>query len=180
MTNCPVCANAALVPTLLAEDLPAQGCADCHGVLLSLIAYRHWRERSGLVRAEAKPIAKPEEIQESASALKCPKCRGLMTKYAIAPQLGNRLDYCAHCEEAWLDGGEWELVEELAKSGRLTEVFTQPWQRKIREGISEARETERLERLLGGDYGKFLELRDWLDAHPARNQILAHLQRPIR
>lgn len=180
MATCPVCTDNTLVPTLLTQDLPAQSCGGCHGVLLSLITYRHWREQYPVDRTEAKPISKEEEIEESVSVLRCPKCHGVMTKYAIASHLGNRLDYCAHCEEVWLDGGEWDLVESLAKSGRLTEVFTQPWQRKIREGISEERETERLTRLLGDDYDRFVEVRDWLSGHAARNQILAHLQRQNR
>ena len=57
-----------------------------------------------------------------------------MSKYRIRSDKNNRLDYCPHCEEIWLDEGEWELVEGLVASGEFTKVFTQAWQYAVRAG----------------------------------------------
>ena len=73
---------------------------------------------------------------DSIGAKKCPKCRSLMSKYRISADKTNRLDYCPHCEEIWLDDGEWQLVEGLVIAGDFTRVFTQAWQYAVRAGIS--------------------------------------------
>ena len=145
-----------------------------------MVNYRRWREGNVDGRPEVEPISTDVMVDESSQALACPKCKRVMTKYAIALHTTNRLDYCAHCEEVWLDGGEWELIENLAMSGYLAEVFTQPWQRRIRESISHEREADRLKELLAGDYDKFVELRNWLNGHPSRDKLIVYLQRKSR
>ena len=75
-----------------------------------------------------------------------------MSKYRIRSDKTNRLDYCPHCEEIWLDEGEWQLVESLVTSGEFTKVFTQAWQYAVRAGVTSAMEEQRLRELLGGDY----------------------------
>src|SRR3954470_23173065 len=104
MAQCPQCADSTLVHTMLAEGLAGYGCGNCLGTLVSLATYRAWRERGG---AQALPVMAPAMIDttpaDSIGAKKCPKCRSLMSKYRINADKGNRLDYCPHCEEIWLD-----------------------------------------------------------------------------
>ena len=40
---CPTCSANDLRATTLTDALPAQSCPECRGALLSLIAYRDWR-----------------------------------------------------------------------------------------------------------------------------------------
>src|SRR5688572_17224366 len=121
MAQCPQCADSTLVHTMLAENLAAYSCGRCLGTLVSLVAYRAWRESSGRGRLPTAPDAIPDvDPPDSIGAKKCPKCRSLMSKYRISAEKHNRLDYCAHCEEVWLDDGEWQLVESLATNGEFT------------------------------------------------------------
>jgi Zn-finger nucleic acid-binding protein len=177
MAQCPQCADSPLVHTLLTEGLAAYGCGKCLGTLVSLVAYRAWRERSGAHQSSATPAIPDAAPADSIGAKKCPKCRSLMSKYRISSEQANRLDYCAHCEEIWLDDGEWQLIESLVVSGELTKVFTQAWQHSVRTGVIQAMEERRLRELLGPDHDRVVQFADWLATQPAKQEILARLVR---
>ena len=163
---------------MLTEGLAGYSCGRCLGTLVSLVAYRAWRERAD---ERGLPTPPPAIIDtaaaDSTGAKKCPKCRSLMSKYRISAERANRLDYCPHCEEIWLDDGEWQLVESLVMSGEFSKVFTQAWQYSVRAGITGAMEEQRLRELLGADYGRFEEFARWLAKQPAKHEILAQLAR---
>ncbi|HEX6398473.1 MAG TPA: zf-TFIIB domain-containing protein [Steroidobacteraceae bacterium] len=178
MALCPQCDHSILVHTLLTDGLAGYSCGKCLGTLVSLVAYRAWREHAarGPIR-ETAPATPDADAPDSVGAKKCPKCRSLMSKYRISAEKTNRLDYCPHCEEIWLDDGEWELVEGLVISGEFTRVFTQGWQYAVRTGITGAMEEQRLRGLLGADYDRVAEFAEWLQTQPAKQEILARLAR---
>jgi Zn-finger nucleic acid-binding protein len=178
MALCPQCDHSILVHTLLTDNFAAHSCGKCLGTLVSLVAYRAWREHSAHEALVQTPAAEPDiDAPDSLGAKKCPKCRSLMSKYRIRSDKTNRLDYCPHCEEIWLDDGEWRLVEGLVASGEFTKVFTQAWQYAVREGITSAMEEQRLRELLGGDYLRVSQFAEWLQSQPAKQEILARLSR---
>ena len=178
MALCPLCDDSTLVHTMLTENLPGYSCGKCLGTLVSLVAYRSWRENTGRERLPATPAAVPDvDTPDSVAAKKCPKCRSLMSKYRISAEKTNRLDYCPHCDEVWLDDGEWQLVEGLALSGDFARLFTRAWQNMVKVELTGAMEAERLRALLGGDYERVEQVRDWVQAHPRRLEILARLAR---
>jgi Zn-finger nucleic acid-binding protein len=177
MAQCPQCADSPLVHAMLAENLPAYSCGKCLGTLVSLVNYRAWRERTDRVLPSA-PSAEPDvDAPDSIAAKNCPKCRSLMSKYRISAGKSNRLDYCPHCEEVWLDDGEWQLVESLVTNGHFAKVFTQSWQHHVRMDVSQAMEEQRLRELLGVDLLRVDDFAKWLASQPARQEILARLTR---
>lgn len=178
MALCPQCNDSVLVHTMLTDNLAGHSCGKCFGTLVSLVAYRAWRERAPQDSLRPSPAAVPDATApDSIGAKKCPKCRAVMLKYRITSERSNRLDYCAHCEEIWLDDGEWELVESLVTAGDFAKVFTQAWQRNVRAGMNSAMEEQRLRNLLGSEYGRVSEFAEWLRSQDARQEILAWLQR---
>jgi Zn-finger nucleic acid-binding protein len=179
MAQCPQCADSTLVHTLLTENLAAYSCGKCLGTLVSLVSYRAWRESpAGRHAMKDAPAAHPDvDAQDSVGAKNCPKCRSLMSKYRISADKRNRLDYCPHCEEVWLDDGEWQLVESLVTRGDFAKVFTQSWQHHVRSDMSHAMEEQRLRELLGDDYERVARFADWLNAQPAKQEIVARLAR---
>jgi Zn-finger nucleic acid-binding protein len=178
MALCPQCDHSILVHTLLTEGLAGYSCGKCLGTLVSLVAYRAWREHAARGPIRDTPPATPEaEAPDSIGAKKCPKCRSLMSKYRISADKTNRLDYCPHCEEIWLDDGEWELVEGLVISGEFARVFTQVWQYAVRAGVTGAMEEQRLRSLLGADFERVAAFSEWLQTQPAKQEILARLAR---
>jgi len=168
-----------LVHTLLTDNLAGYSCGKCLGTLVSLVAYRAWRESAaGRDALRATPAAIADvDPPDTVGAKKCPKCRSLMSKYRFSADKTNRLDYCPHCEEIWLDDGEWELVEGLVISGEFARVFTQVWQYAVRSGITGAMEEQRLRALLGADFERVAAFGEWLQTQPAKQEILAKLAR---
>lgn len=101
-----------------------------------------------------------------------------MTKYRLSGTVGNRLDVCRGCDEAWLDGGEWQLLEQLQLSDKLPSVLTEAWQRKLRQEGNERMRQDILRRTIGEeDASKVESLRAWLNGHRAKSAILNYLYR---
>ena len=57
-------------------------------------------------------------------------------------------------------------------------MFTQAWQYAVRSGVTPAMEEQRLRELLGGDYQRVAQFAEWLDAQPAKQEILVLFRGP--
>ncbi|WP_245614611.1 TFIIB-type zinc ribbon-containing protein [Leminorella grimontii] len=99
-----------------------------------------------------------------------------MTKFRISKDTAHRLDLSARVNGIWLDKGEWELLKTHGLAGRLNTLFTDFWQRQVREAQADDRLDEMYRSLLGeDDYEKLKELRNWLKQHPQRERMRAFL-----
>ncbi len=177
--HCPSCKHETLKPTKLEEGLVAMGCNACQGAALSLLHYRDWVERNRLQGVEVQATPTSAISEDTQAALNCPKCGAIMTKYRIDGEHGNRLDLCAACDEAWLDGGEWALLKSLALAHKLPGVFSDAWQSRIRHDQREATQRERRRQVFGeADLKKADEVRAWLHQHPERQALLAYISEP--
>jgi Zn-finger nucleic acid-binding protein len=176
--KCPRCKTPDLRPTLNEEYLPAMGCDTCHGSSVSLLYYRHWAETQKLAPALAQAPAEagPVATSDSTSALVCPKCARVMQKYKLTGTVANRVDVCATCDEAWLDKGEWELLEALQLSTELPAILTESWQRRIRREQSEGTRREILTRMVGEEgASRVEEFKTWLARNQHKSHVLAYL-----
>ncbi|WP_444997617.1 TFIIB-type zinc ribbon-containing protein [Aliikangiella sp. IMCC44359] len=174
---CPKCKDSRLKPAKLDEGLSAMGCNQCNGALVSLLYYRDWIERSkGALEAPSVELLKGFDSEDSTSALSCPKCSRLLQKFRISGCSSNRLDLCTSCDEVWLDGGEWELIKALELSQEMPMVFTEQWQKKIRNQVSDEARRERFLKIIGEDnLLKADEFRQWLKDNPHRHDILFYV-----
>jgi Zn-finger nucleic acid-binding protein len=176
--KCPHCKSTDLQPTMIEEYLPAMGCRTCHGSLVSLLYYRHWAETRPATPAAPDTAAAALETTDTTTAITCPKCERVMAKYKITGRLSNRLDVCSTCDEAWLDGGEWELLEALHLSLKMPAIFTDSWQRRIRRELTEETRRSILTRMIGEDgTTRVEEFRRWLAASKHKSDILTYLYR---
>src|SRR4029434_1283502 len=156
------------------------GCDTCHGSLVSLLYYRHWAETQKLVPQPqvAAESSGPVATCDTTSALVCPKCARVMAKYKLTGTVANRVDVCSTCDEAWLDGGEWEVLEALQLSKELPAILTDAWQRRIRREQSEGTRRSILVRMIGEDgTTRVEEFRDWLGRNQHKSHVLAYLYR---
>ncbi len=173
--KCPSCKTAALLPTEVEHGLVGAGCESCTGVLLSLFQYRYWAENQRGPEVCGHDVD-AVEAEDSKSAKICPKCSKLMTKYRIGLEQDNRVDLCAHCDEAWLDSGEWTLLKSLELHGDLANIFTDSWQRKIRKDREQKKWDEHFSRLIGeDDFAKVKIFKEWLDSHKSMPDIKHYL-----
>ena len=159
------------------EYLPAMACKACHGSLVSLLYYRHWAETQKPA-PEAAPtmIVGLVETSDTTAALICPKCERVMAKYRLAGAVSNRVDVCSTCDEAWLDRGEWELLEALQLSLKIPAILTDAWQRRIRRELSEEGRRSSLKRMIGEEEAvRVEEFKRWLDGNEHKSHVLAYL-----
>lgn len=178
--KCPRCRTTDLRPTMIEEYLPAMSCGTCHGSLVSLLYYRHWAEtQKPLEQSPADPkAATAVETNDTTAVLTCPKCARIMMKYKVSGTLSNRLDVCGLCEEAWLDGGEWELLEALHLSQRMPAIFTDEWQSRIRREIAEESRRSILARMIGeAATARVEEFKTWLAGNEHKSDIMTYLSR---
>ncbi len=174
--QCPTCQNSPLKPTQLTGSLPVEGCQQCHGALVSLWVYREWLNRNpkqlkNLNTQQAEEV----EATDIKSALCCPKCSGLMTKYRMSIEADNRLDLCTRCNETWLNHGEWELVNALNLTAKLTDFFNDGWQKKIQQQQSDVRRQDKFTTLFAEDYLELKRIYTWIHKHPKRLAILDYI-----
>lgn len=177
--KCPVCKTPDLKPTMIEEYLPAMACGGCQGSLVSLLYYRHWAEtQMPMTDSDVGGSTATVETTDTTTALTCPKCSRVMMKYKITGRVSNRLDVCASCDEAWLDRGEWELLEALQLSHMMPAIFTDEWQRRIRRELSEGTRREILTRMIGPDGVVRVEaFRAWLTQSDHKSEIMTYLYR---
>ena len=103
-----------------------------------------------------------------------------MAKYKLTGTVANRVDVCSTCDEAWLDSGEWELLEALQLSHELPAILTDAWQRRIRREQSEGTRRSILVRLIGEEgTSRVEEFSDWLGRNQHKSHVLAYLYRRI-
>jgi Zn-finger nucleic acid-binding protein len=174
--KCPRCHTLDLLPTMIEEYLAAMACAQCNGSLVSLLYYRHWAETQKPDASQASTnVSHP---RDTTGALVCPKCSRVMTKYKLVGSLDNRIDVCATCDEAWLDDGEWELLEQLQLSHTMPSIFTDAWQRRLRNEKTEETRRSMLKATLGeAAAARVEEFRVWLNAQKRKSTILTYLYR---
>jgi Zn-finger nucleic acid-binding protein len=174
-TPCPICSKTELNAITLEANLPALACPECRGTLLSLIAYRDWRQSHAAPARAALELGEARSVADSTLLLRCPHCRGFMTKFRFSADAKNQIDWCDDCDAVWLDEGEWGLVEHLARSGQLAKIFDANWQKRLRDEQARRRGEERWKVQLGEDYEKARELRNWLALHPKGKELVAYL-----
>ncbi|MFP6800662.1 MAG: zf-TFIIB domain-containing protein [Pseudomonas sp.] len=173
--QCPACRTTPLQPTKLDDGLLAHGCPQCSGALVALLYYRDWAERQPQ-NDEPQPQVEAVPASESQQALSCPKCAKLMSKFQISGTHSNRLDLCSSCDEAWLDNGEWQLLKALELSHKMPSIFTEAWQRKVRQQASEEARRQRFARLVGDEaIVRADDIRSWLKDHPQRRELLFYI-----
>jgi len=176
LSNCPSCHESELVDAELKNGLRAHTCRSCHGSFLMLQNYRTWRSGFEGAKVDSAPdLAEPAKTTETQAMLRCPSCRGFMTKFRFSSDSRNQVDLCATCDAVWLDRGEWMLVEHLARAGLLTRVFEPGWQAKLRQEDARRRGEERWKVQLGDDYERVREWRNWLAGHDKGKELLAYL-----
>lgn len=173
---CPKCKNEYLKPTKLEDGLPVMGCQKCDGALLSLLYYRDWVERVSFDCSTERQSPGVLSDSDTTTAMCCPKCSRLMTKYSVSGSLHTRLDLCSSCDEAWLDGGEWKLLKSLELAQKLPSVFTDQWQRRVRGERTEYDRIDRLKKAVGeSDAEKAVEVKKWFRDNPNKSTIVHYL-----
>ncbi|WP_233468340.1 zf-TFIIB domain-containing protein [Zooshikella ganghwensis] len=174
MLKCTSCRQGSLTPGYLDMLFPCHTCDHCGGNWVLLKDYLRWKEANPDYQFEQATIE--VEAEDSKRAMTCPQTGKLMVKYRISKDTDHRLDLSPDVHGIWLDKGEWDLLKKAGLAGNLNAIFTDPWQRKIREAnAKEVFEQLYKEQFGDDDYQKLKQTRDWINQHPKRSDLLAYL-----
>lgn len=172
--NCTRCKQGILQPGFLDDLFPARTCNGCGGSFILLKDYLHWRDKHPdhvFTDAKVEPI--PDAPKH---AFLCPVTGALMVPYRISKSSQHRLDLSPKINGIWLDKGEWGLLKAEGLAGSLNRIFTDPWQRKIREEAAKEVFASLYQNQFGEvDYSRLGEMRAWIWKHPRRDALLAYL-----
>ena len=182
---CSACNKGTLLPVKIDNGGPAcYQCNECGGTLLSISPYMEWVRAQ---RASAGEVAQAEaglfdgDATDSKRALPCPKCNRLMLRFNVLADKAHGLDFCFHCDEVWLDRGEWQYLKAQGLHTRITAVPTDPYQRKLREQAMRDSALQRFRTAVGEEaFGEVQRFATWLKDQPARDAILRHLTGEMR
>ncbi|MDR2111871.1 MAG: hypothetical protein LBQ62_02025 [Candidatus Accumulibacter sp.] len=171
---CPCAPRAQFEPHDLADGLSARRCPKCQSVVLALKDYLPWIERHYSDRPTAEPAPMPGRETPSKARL-CPSCQRVMARYRTGDANSFWLDFCPICGIVWLDGGEWELLEQSGLASYLDIILTERWQKNIQSRRTSSFRDDLLRERFGAAFSEILRIRDWLNRQANRHDILAFL-----
>jgi Zn-finger nucleic acid-binding protein len=175
MRSCPTCGETVHLEIRALEEskLRADHCPRCDGVWLTLSAYAQWLERGSPSGASDPGSLPPQkELNDGPFMRRCPDCRYILGRYRVGHDVPFTIDRCHNCRGVWLDSHEWAGLKQRGLHVQLHQIFTDDWQREIRQKATAAQEDARLRKQLGSaDYDRILEFRRWISQHPRRDTI---------
>jgi Zn-finger nucleic acid-binding protein len=174
--QCPVCKTKRCSPVELEENLKAASCETCGGHWISHQNYSTWLKRHGETLPE-KPFSEVEfDVGDVQEAKLCPDCRRILLKYKVGHGLDFFVDHCPGCGGVWLDKNEWAALQDKNLHDEIHKVFSTSWQSQIRGDQMASKLDQAYENRFGADsYTRAKETREWIQAHPQKQAILAFL-----
>ena len=106
----------------------------------------------------------------------CPECGHILARYRVLPNVRFYIDHCGHCNGAWLDKNKWEVLVAHNLHDKVNELFTQPWQTKVRQEAHAMLDKLYMDKFGAEDYARIKEIGNWLRPHPYRAMLVAFLQ----
>jgi len=171
--KCTSCKNGHLAPSYIEGLFRAHTCSSCGGNWILIEDYMYWKEKNPEYQFSEKAQV---EIEDTKNALLCPITGTIMHKYRFTHDSLHRLDYSPKVGGVWLDKGEWEFLKQANLAGSLNAIFTEQWQKNIRENSAKMTFTEIYRAKFGeADYAKVKEIRKWLDNHRLKADIRSYL-----
>ena len=173
--QCITC-NGQLEQREVQHGLHADACQQCDGVWLDLNQYQQWLLDSQVILHEIDDPSVLEVAESSPNALFCPDCHGILQKFRLSANVPVRIDRCLPCHKVWLDAAEWQLLYQQEATADLLKVLSDQGQRYIRKVETRERMANVYRQRFGADdYAQAAAMREWLQQHPQRRQILAYL-----
>lgn len=172
--KCSSCRTGRLEASYFEGLFACHSCSDCGGDLILLGDFLRWQELNpeSCFDAEADVEVAAEETTR---AMICPLSGTLMTKYRISADTEHRLDLSPSINAIWLDKGEWGLLKEQGLANKLSEIFTNHWQRGIRASETAEMLEDMYARKFGENYSQIKAFKSVVDGMDNRSEVVAYL-----
>ncbi|MCX4026054.1 zf-TFIIB domain-containing protein [Endozoicomonas sp. SM1973] len=174
--KCTKCKQGFLTPIKLEPTFPCLECSECQGHWLYLEDYLRWLEQSSTEETLESQVNEHIEVDDSKQALLCPETGRIMLKYRISADNSHKVDLSPEVNGIWLDKGEWTLLKNEGLARKLNQIFTEPWQRKIREETAQRNFADQYQNTFGeADYEELKHMREWLNSKKNKQSMIAYL-----
>lgn len=175
--NCPVCKSDTLVEHELVSGPMSMSCSQCGGVWISGKEYWDWQDKHGINIPELPPSDISDlELKDSAGAKICVDCGHIMLSYKVGRGVTFLVDHCTTCYGIWLDKNEWDVLERRKLHDDIHYFFSEAYQAGLYHAEREtARQRMWMARLGEADYHEADKVREWLENHPRKSEIIAFI-----
>ena len=175
--KCPVCKDQVMSNQQLEDNLSAHTCGQCSGKWIASYQYWKWKEVSGKSLSASETIQSSElSLEDDTVAKLCPECGHFLRHFPIGHGIEFGLDRCGNCGGMWFDANEWEVLKGKNLHDDVHKIFSEIWQRQIRDQEHQAAMEAFYKEKFGEDgYRKAQEIKDWIDAHPHKAELRAFL-----
>lgn len=175
--KCPICKNYALVVKALEQNLSSQQCPHCNGRWIGSFQYWKWRDASGKsINENTVSDSSDCSAKDSTGAKLCPECGHFLRRYPVGHGIAFGLDRCGNCGGMWFDQNEWEMLKKQNLHDDVHKIFSEIWQRQLRDEEHQAKmETFYKEKFGPDDYQKARDIKHWVDTHPNNTALRAFL-----
>ncbi len=174
----PVGSRKPMTLTELEDGLMAYRCEESGGYYIPSNCYMRWLSQQPAITPhipQSDEHEQPEPSDMPPQARICPESGTIMTRYKVGHGFPFMIDRSI-TGGIWLDAGEWEALRARNFHDELNRVFTQSWQRTVRDTELQQSRRTRMEERFGADVlHRIDKLKDELQNHPNREELLAYL-----
>jgi Zn-finger nucleic acid-binding protein len=183
--RCPVCRTARLNAPEQGEGPPSRECPDCGGRYIASAQYFAWLQKHGEDLPE-RPAGEGAHlpVRDSAPGKLCPECGAFLIRHRVGHGIGFHIDRCGRCGGIWFDRNEWDILRSRNLHDNIHHVFSEAWQTEVkskersdsyRRMVTGILDEKLLRRCSRGDLRRLKDLKGWIDAHSAREDLYAYL-----
>lgn len=178
--HCPSCLSAPLTPHDIEPALQVLSCQTCKGYWMPSAAYWQWLEtKHDIAEAIKEDSSFSVDLRDSRHAMLCPDCGHILIKFKVGHGIDFWLDHCKACYGVWLDQYEWEVLRAQGLHIELHRICTGDWQKQRHASEQQAWFEQTYGEKFGcDDYAEVKKIRQWLNLHPKKSDLLAYLTDP--
>ena len=174
--NCTNCKDGFLKPEKIDDLFPAHTCDSCGGNWILIEEYAIWKANNPDHVFSSHSTTQEFKSPEPKKALICPVSGSIMQKFRITSNSEHKINYSAKVGGIWLDKGEWDYLKSEGLAGSLNTVLTEHKQNEIMQDTAKEHFSEIYQDRFGKEaYQKIIEIREWLDKHEQKQDLLAYL-----
>lgn len=185
--KCPVCKTSDLNASSLDQNLSCRHCDTCGGNWIQSFEYWKWRDQNkgslpeNILDPHDLPANAPDPKTGTLKAKFCPECSSFLIRYKVGHGVSFAIDQCGNCGGVWFDKDEWESLKTRNLHDDVYTIFTAPWQTKVRSQESLRAQEELYIKKFGEEgFDEIRRMKEWIDEHPRKQEILAYLIQATR
>lgn len=185
--KCPVCKTSDLNASSLDQNLSCRHCDNCGGNWIQSFEYWKWRDQNkgnlpeNILDPHDSPANVPDPKTGALKAKFCPECSSILIRYKVGHGVSFAIDQCGNCGGVWFDKDEWESLKGRNLHDDVYTIFTAPWQNKVRSQESLRAQEELYIKKFGEEgFEEIRRMKEWIDEHPRKQEILAYLIQTTR